>query len=135
RPRERLVESGPGSLTEEELLAIILRTGSGGSNAVDVASKLMSEAGSLDRLAAMTIAELAAIKGIGRVKAITIQAALELARRIRSAEVQNRPYAANARQIYEVVESRFIGLKREEFIALLLDVKKRVMRITSISVG
>jgi DNA repair protein RadC len=135
RPRERLTKLGAAALTEEELLAIILRTGSGGNNAVDVAAKLMSEAGTLERLAAMTITELAAIKGIGRVKAITIQAALELARRLSSTEIKERPLATGSRQIYRVVENHFVGRKREEFVALLLDVRYRVIRIVPISIG
>jgi len=135
RPRERLAQHGAAALTEEELLAILLRTGSGGLNAVDVATQMLRTAGSLDRLSSMSLAELAAQKGIGRVKAITIKAALELARRVKSAPPPGRQPIQTSRQIFELVESHFIGAKREEFLVMLLDVKMRFMRLIPVSMG
>lgn len=82
RPREKLLEQGPASLSKEELLAILMRTGTGGKNVVDMARELLDSArGSLTELAAAGVGPMRRISGIGRDKAATVMAALELGRR------------------------------------------------------
>ena len=82
RPRERLLKNGVKSLSNYELLAIILRTGSHRLSALDLARKLLARYPSIDRLNEATVAELQEIKGIGRTKAVTLLAAIELGKRI-----------------------------------------------------
>jgi DNA repair protein RadC len=135
QPRERLQEFGANSLSNEELLAILLRTGSGGFNVMDVATKLLKDAGSLERLAAMSLTELSAQKGIGRVKAITIKAALELASRRSDLTEEIRPLLSNSVAIYGYVSRRFFGKSEEEFLVIPLDVKLRPINIITVSKG
>ncbi len=135
QPRERLEEYGARALSDEELLAILLRTGSGGANVMDVATKLLKDADGLEGLARMSIAELSAQKGIGRVKAITIQAALELARRRGNAALLERHPLTNSRAIYRYVASRYVGKTEEEFEVIPLDVKLRPINTITVSKG
>ena len=86
RPRERLISAGARALSNTELLAILLRTGSGGINVLDLARELMTRAGSLTRLAAMSGEVLMETKGIGKDKSATIMAAFELGRRFSAEE-------------------------------------------------
>lgn len=136
RPRERLEAVGPQALSEEELLAILLRTGSNGQNAVDLANALLREAGSLERLHAMSVGELARFPGMGRVKAITVRAALELARRLRvQADNVQRPRLNTSRLVYEHLRPHYVGHKKEEVLVLLLNVRLELIRSTRISLG
>jgi DNA repair protein RadC len=135
RPREKLLEKGPGALTNAELLAILLRTGSGKEHAVELAAKVLRGAGSLDRLAHFSIAELTKIGGLGPVKAATIRAALELARRLASVSpVEDAPVTC-AKDVYQRLRSHFLGARKEQFIVLLLSTKRRVIRQITITEG
>jgi DNA repair protein RadC len=135
QPRERLEEHGARALSNEELLAILLRTGSGGANVMDVATKLLKDAGGLEGIARMTIGELSAQKGIGRVKAITIKAALELARRRDTTPSTERQPLTSSKTIYRYVASRYEGKTEEEFEVIPLDVKLRPINTINISRG
>ncbi|MDK2973385.1 MAG: repair protein RadC [Candidatus Sumerlaeota bacterium] len=136
RPRERLQARGAGALSDEELLAIVLRTGSGNANAVDLAHQLLRKAESLDRLAAMSIPELAAFPGMGTVKAVTVQAALELARRLRgNDEINLRPKMNGARRVFEHLRPRFTNFKKEQFYVLNLNTKLELIREVLVSTG
>ncbi|MCB2153671.1 DNA repair protein RadC [bacterium] len=135
RPREKFEREGGDALGEAELLAILLRTGSGRENAVDLAARLLREAGTLDRLAAMSIAEISRIHGLGRVKAITIKAALELARRLRETSGAEDGAIRSAADVFARLRPRFVGAKKEEFLALLLNTKNEITRIVPISKG
>ena len=82
RPREKMLDKGPASLSNAELLAIMIRTGTGKMNVVDVARTLLNEAeGRLNAIADMPLEKLCSVSGIGRTKAVTIAAAFELGRR------------------------------------------------------
>src|SRR5437879_862843 len=81
RPREKLIRKGSDSLSDAELLAILLRSGTRGGTAVDVAKSLISDNGSLERLASRSFTELKRHPGMGEVKAVSIVAAFELGRR------------------------------------------------------
>src|SRR5512137_2323304 len=82
RPRERLAEQGPDALSQAELVAILLRTGLKGANAVDVGKELLARFGSLQALARASLEDLQTVKGIGRDKAVTLVAAFSLARKM-----------------------------------------------------
>lgn len=135
RPREKLVAQGAETLTNAELLAILLRTGSGKEHAVELANRLLREAGSLDRLGRASIAELTRIPGLGPVKAVTVKAALELARRISTRGMGEESGITGARDVFERLRSYFIDRQKEQFLCLLLNTKNRVTRQVVVSEG
>ena len=91
RPRERLKHAGPGALSNSELLAIILRTGGRSGNVLDLANRLLADFGGLGGISGASIAELCRYDGLGEVKAIELQAAFELGRRLVSLNPGERP--------------------------------------------
>lgn len=136
RPREKLLAHGPPRLGDDELLAVLLRSGTREENAVDLARRLLKEAGSLGRLASTSAAELAAKHGVGTAKAACILAALELAARMaREPDDASEGSAANARAVFERLRPRFLNEKREHVVALLLNTKLRVLREVVVSIG
>lgn len=136
RPRERLWSLGPSALTNVELVAILLGTGSGGYNALDIASRLLGVAeGSLRRLTQRPPAELLQAEGIGPGKAGRLLAAFEVASRI-SREV--RPPATRIREPEDVVrlfQDRLRDLQVEEFHLVALDSQSQVLRTVLITRG
>ena len=115
RPRERLISAGARALSNTELLAILLRTGSGGINVLDLARELMTRAGSLTRLAAMSGEVLMETKGIGKDKSATIMAAFELGRRFSAEEpTLTRTSITGPAQIYAMMHPLLKGLDHEE---------------------
>jgi DNA repair protein RadC len=135
RPRERLWKHGPATLKTEELLAILLRTGMKGKSAVALAAEMLRDHGhSLNALAKADRAELAKIKGVGRIKAIQLKAAFELARRMVDEKIYRDPITAPADAAAKLREE-FRTEDREVFRVLLLDTKNRVIRISKVSVG
>lgn len=105
-PRERMVEMGAAALSTVELMAILLRTGEAGSNALELASKVLSRAGSLRGLAAMSPGDVAALEGIGTSRAAQILAALELARRFAEEEVRMAETLGGAEEAYKFLRPR-----------------------------
>lgn len=89
RPRERLMTYGPQSLSHAELLAILLRTGTANESAVQLASKMIKQAGGLRNLADLGIEQMTQMKGIGTAKAIQVQAGIELGRRMAKAKMES----------------------------------------------
>lgn len=134
-PREKLLRAGAGNLSDAELLAILLRTGSGKDHAVALANKMLLKAGSLDQLSRYTVNELTTMPGLGNVKAITIKAALELGRRVTvtpSAEVTKVNTAAD---VFTYIRPHIGDLRKEVFVCLHLDTKHKIMRHITISEG
>lgn len=134
RPREKLKANGPGVLTNAELLAILLRTGTGKEHAVELANRLLRDAGSIDRLAKYSLTEMTRLSGIGEVKAITIQAALELARRI-GEQRADAPEIRAARDVFQLLRNHFLERRKEQFHCLLLNTKNRMVRRVMVSEG
>jgi len=134
RPRERLLKYGVSSLSNYELLAIILRTGSRSCSAIDVARALLSRYSSLDRLNEATVAELREIKGIGSAKAIELLAAIELGKRINvptnSIIRLNTPH-----QSYHYLKDALQHLNQEYLVALYLNTQSEVIGERTISIG
>jgi DNA repair protein RadC len=135
RPRERLVERGPDALTHAELLAILLRTGLKGVNAVEVGQHLLQRFGSLNALAAAPIDELRGIAGIGRDKAATLTAAFALARRMEKERGGESPLLDNPEAVVNFVREANRLRPVESFHALLLNTRKRLIRVEEISRG
>ncbi len=132
RPRERLARYGASNLATSELLAIIWRTGSSGKereSALSLAQRALREFRSLAGLAQASLAELTALPGVGLVKAIELQAALELGKRLVAAEPEERPVIRSPREVVNLVQSEMALLEQEELWVLLLNTKNQVLAI------
>jgi len=134
RPREKLAKQGPASLSEAELLAILIRSGSRGATAVDLAKKLLSDHRSLRDLAQMSVADLVHL-GIGRVRAASIVAAFELLRRLPASDGVDRPIMQAPEDVARIFSPRLRDLRHEEFWALLLTTSNHLMRDIRITSG
>jgi len=135
RPRERLMRYGARNLSTQELLAIVLRSGTPRRSALSLADQLLHRHGGLRGLAAADIAELTRTAGVGPVKAIQIAACIELGKRMASHQEDARPQLTSPEAVVDVVECDMRDLKVEEFRALLLDTKNRLIRVKTISIG
>lgn len=136
QPREKLLHLGSKSLSEAELLAILMRVGTRNRSAVDVAKELMNKYdNSVASLAKLSVHELMNIKGIGEAKAVTIAAALELGRRrVTESALQKSQISASV-DAYDLIHSRMRDLTREEFWIILLDRRSKVIAIEEIHIG
>ncbi|NLZ44617.1 MAG: DNA repair protein RadC [Clostridia bacterium] len=135
RPRERLEKYGAQSLSNAELLAILLRTGTHGLSALDLATTILAQFQTLDEIAAAGIGELSQIKGLGQSKAVQILAAFELGRRLQVSEVLQKGRVSSPGKVAELVMPRLRFLKQEHFLAIHLNTKNRVLAIETISIG
>lgn len=116
RPREKLLANGPSALDNSELLAILLRTGTGGKNVVEIASELLRQAdNSLTVLSGFSLDRMTGIRGIGYDKAATLSAALELGKRFISEKTyNNRVPVTSPEQIFRIMQPLMKGLTYEE---------------------
>ncbi|MFQ5420262.1 MAG: DNA repair protein RadC [Anaerolineae bacterium] len=135
RPRERLIQVGAQAVSSVELLAIILRTGTGGESVVRLAERLLAHFGSIPGLARATIAELTAVKGIGPAKAVEIKAGLELGRRLMAAAPEERPCVTSPGDAANLLMSEMMLLEQEHLRLILLDTRNRVLGTPTIYKG
>lgn len=135
RPRERLWRDGPSALTETELLAIVLRTGSKAGSALDLAQYLLGTFHGLARLAGVALEELSAVKGMGPAKAAQVAAALELGRRLGGTVDASRPTVNAPEDAARLVMAQMRHLDREEFRVILLDTKNRLIQNETVAIG
>jgi DNA repair protein RadC len=135
RPRERLATRGAASLSDTELLAILLGTGQRGRNVVEVASGLLTELGSLRGLTLASDTELTSQPGIGAARAAVIQAALELGRRTVGTRPQRGQRLAAASEVWAHYRARLACAPVEEFWMLALDVRHRLVAETCVARG
>ena len=134
RPREKLAARGAGALSDSELIAILLRTGMVGANAIDVARQLLAEYQSLGGLARCTVAELSKIKGVGPAKAVQLAAAFGLATRL-ARETLTKQKLDTPELIYALLGAEMRALSRESLRVVLLDTQLQLMRIEEVSSG
>ncbi len=135
RPRERLLREGAEVLSDIEILAILLRTGSREATALDLAALIMLRFKTLRHLLGATIEELSEIKGVGPAKACQIKAALELARRTTVYSGQQHPVIKTPDDAAALVMEEMKHFDREHFRAILLNTKNRVIGTDRVSVG
>ncbi|MFM8744256.1 MAG: DNA repair protein RadC [Cytophagales bacterium] len=136
RPREKLLLKGTSSLSDAELIAILIGSGTANASAVEVAKKILAEGqNNLHELAKLGVKDLMKIKGIGEAKAITIVAALELGRRRREVDATEKPKIGSSKDAYEMLRGELIDLPHEEFWVLLLNRANRVIKKRRISEG
>ena len=135
KPRERLLKYGATNLSNEELLAILLRTGIKNISAKGVAMNILKNYSSINDLEKTTINKLASIKGVGEIKAMIIIAAIELGRRVYLKEEKLKIKANSTDLIYELFKNKFMFVNQEKLIAIYLNVKKEIIDYKTIFVG
>ncbi len=135
RPRERLAELGPDALSDAELIAILLRTGLQGKSAVDVGAELVQQFGTLSALAQATLEELQSIKGIGRDKAIALQSAFTLARRMAAEIREAAPVLDTPDSVADFLREECRPYEVEHFYAILVNTRRRLIRKVHLTNG
>jgi DNA repair protein RadC len=135
RPREKLLKRGPEALSEAELVAIFLRTGTRGRSAVDVARELLTKFGSLRGLLTADRESACAAIGLGPARYVALQAALELARRHYRELMQTGPSLNNPRSTREYLRMRLRDLDHEVFCCVYLDNRNRVIHFEELFRG
>jgi DNA repair protein RadC len=136
RPRERMLARGAKGMSDVELVAILIRSGTPKESALDLARIILHKAGNdLHKLAAMGHAELMRINGVGEAKAMSIIAALELGQRRRDQTLADRPLITGSRAAFELLHPVVADLPHEEFWLLLLDRGNRLLERCRVSQG
>ncbi|MEX2555204.1 MAG: DNA repair protein RadC [Actinomycetota bacterium] len=135
RPRERLAALGPSALSDAELLALLLRTGTAREDVLAFASRVLVALGGLGAIPRMHASELVAIPGIGPATAAEIVAALELGRRAAQRLAADRPQIMRPADAAALLGPRMAHLEQERCVALLLDRKHRLLREVVVGIG
>ena len=136
RPREKMAANGAAVLTDAELIAILLRTGTAEKSAIDIASEMTADGGLYKRLAGITrLNELTNIKGLGQAKAATVLAALEIGRRIASAKSIEKIHLSCPQDVADFLMPRLRYAAKEQFVVILLNNKNKVIGTEVVSEG
>lgn len=134
-PRERLLQYGASSLSNEELLSIIFRTGVKDLSVKEVSGNVLSTIENINELANISVDELASIKGVGIVKAITLLASLELGKRVYSNPLNKGTLLNNTLAVHETFKSLFKSLLQEKFVVIYLNTKKELIGYDILFIG
>ncbi|KHL94708.1 DNA repair protein RadC [Paenibacillus sp. LMG 31459] len=135
RPRERMMHYGAESLSQAELLAILLRTGAQSESAIHIAQRLLGITGGLRGLADLSIEELTTIKGIGPAKAVQLKAGIELGRRMANSRLTEPVIIRSPQDAAEILTEQLRYLQKEHFICLFLNTKNHVIAQETLSMG
>lgn len=136
RPREKLLLKGKAALSDAELIAILIGSGTRELSAVDLSKLILQSVNNnLNELAKLSINDLIKFKGIGDAKAISIAAALELGRRRKESETLKKPKVGSSADAHEVIRPYLMDLQHEQFWVLLLNRANEVIRPQQISIG
>jgi len=136
RPREKLILKGKSALSDAELIAILLGSGTRALSAVDLAKKVLYPTGNnLHELARLTVKDLTKIPGIGQAKALTIVAALELGRRRKELDSREKTKVTGSKDAYDLIKADLLDISHEEFWILLLNRANRVIKKAQVSQG
>lgn len=136
KPREKLLHKGRTGLTDTELLAILIGSGTKRQSAVDISRKLLATVShDLRQLGRLTAQELCKFEGIGQAKAVAIVSALELGRRRMCAPLHDKPKISCAEDVYQHMQSTLLDLPHEEFWVVLLNRSNHILRKEKISTG
>jgi DNA repair protein RadC len=127
RPRERFLKHGANALSEAELLAIFLRTGIAGANAVELGRQLLARFGNLQRLFAAPLSEVASVRGLGPAKYVQLQAVIEMARRALEEDISERDAMSSPQTVREFLRLTLGGKAHEIFMAMFLDAQNRLL--------
>ena len=135
RPREKLLAKGPGSLSDAELLAIFLRTGTKGKSAVDLARALLAKFGSLSGLSGASREAFCAVPGLGNAKYAQLQAATELTRRALAEEMKSGINLSSPTSVRDFLRLSIQSRQVEVFVGLFLDAQNRVIAVEELFSG
>ncbi|MDD5432662.1 MAG: DNA repair protein RadC [Candidatus Omnitrophica bacterium] len=136
QPREKLIKNGEHTLSNSELLAIILRTGSKGQSAIDIARKILDKFKNFRNMSHTDLSHWKEFKGLGRAKLAQIKASLEIGRRFREEETKdNRQKITSAKDVAKILTPRMRDLKKEVFKILLLNSQNQIIDIVEIESG
>lgn len=128
RPQERLLAAGAAALSDAELIALLLRSGTRGLDVITLSNRLLQEAGTLGGLLGWTPARFRRTKGIGTVKAVQLAAVMEISRRVLSQEVAAAPLLDQAESVSTYLSPFAMGLEVEKFWVLCLNRKGRLLK-------
>ncbi len=134
-PRERIQQLGEPRLSDAECVALMLRTGGRGESAEQIGQRLLRTFGGLPGLAAASLREIAAVAGVGPVRAASICAAFGLARRLAEASLRPGTAVRSGADVARVVRDSVRGSRRESFFLVLLDVRHRILGVHLVSTG
>lgn len=135
RPRERLIEKGPESLSNDELIAILLRTGDSNFSVMDLSKEVLYHLKSLEDLKRISVFELMTIRGIKEAKACTLIAAIELGRRLSHVKRETKTAIKSAYDVYHHLAPSMSHLMQEHFKVLFLNVKSELITEETIFIG
>jgi len=135
RPREKLIERGPAALSDAELLAILLRTGTAGRSALDLAREILRTFGTLRQLIAADRARFCARPGLGLARYAELQAAAEISRRLLSQTLHAGPLLASPKATRDFLTAQLRDLEHEVFCCLFLDKRHRLIRFEELFRG
>ncbi|MFC4409896.1 DNA repair protein RadC [Chungangia koreensis] len=135
RPRERLVRQGASSLSNQELIAILLRTGTKEESVLHLANRVLSFFDQIQELKNATIEEMMSVKGIGQAKAVQLLAAVELGRRLSQKHPDKRYAIRSPQDAASLLMADMSSLKQENFVVLFLNVKNQVIHQQTIFIG
>ena len=134
RPRERLIKNGASALSDSELLAIILRTGSKQENVINLSQRILKEY-NIKQLSQINLTQLMKVHGIKESKAAQIAACFEIARRLESFKDEDKQKINSPEDVYRRIYPKMREQKKELFIELCLDTKNQIIKEETISVG
>ena len=135
RPREKLMLKGKIALSDAELIAILIGSGSRNESAVALSKRILSSVDSLNGLGKMSVSQLTNFKGIGEAKAITIIAALELGRRRRAEDAIDLVKVTSSKKVFEMMQPIIGELTHEEFWVLFLNNSNKIISKSQLSKG
>lgn len=135
RPQERLERFGPDALSDTELLAMLLRSGTRGIDVLTLASRLIAQAGSLAALVSWQAEDFRNLKGIGQVKALQLVTVMEIARRVIGQQIPEAPLLSRPDTIADYLRPMVTGLLVEKFWVLCLNRRNRLLKCVEISSG
>ena len=136
RPREKLLLKGTAALSDAELVAILIGSGTPKLSAVELSKKILLHGNNnLNELARLSVKDLTKIKGIGEAKAITIIAALELGRRRKEQDPEEKPKINSSKDAFDLLKGEMMDLPKEEFWVLLMNRANRVIKKKRVSEG
>lgn len=136
RPREKMLEKGRETLSDAELIAILIGSGNSNESAVDLSRRILRDVDdNLIQLSQLSINDLTGYNGIGEAKAVSILAALELGRRRRFAEASTQAFIKNSKDAFEYFYMRMADIEHEQFWVMLLNPANKVIKLAKVSDG
>ncbi|MCW8879716.1 MAG: DNA repair protein RadC [Kangiellaceae bacterium] len=135
RPRERLLKHGASALSDAELLAIFLRTGIKGKNAIELAREIIQHFGGIKGMLAADLEQFCQLKGLGNAKYVQLHACIEMSQRYLAEELAEKDAIQNPAQVKSYVQSKLVSKKNEIFVGLFLDNQHRIIRYEELFSG